>query len=73
MKPQASPGRQVFGPGLELGVKLALLAAVLALALGVAGFGVARENAWQALGEPVEQPIPFSHKHHVGDDGIDCR
>jgi hypothetical protein len=23
--------------------------------------------------EPVEQPIPFSHKHHVGDDGIDCR
>lgn len=22
---------------------------------------------------PVQQPIPFSHKHHVGDDGIDCR
>ena len=22
---------------------------------------------------PQEQPIPFSHKHHVGDDGIDCR
>jgi NAD-dependent SIR2 family protein deacetylase len=21
----------------------------------------------------VAQPIPFSHKHHVGDDGIDCR
>jgi hypothetical protein len=20
-----------------------------------------------------DQPIPFSHKHHVGDDGIDCR
>src|ERR1700723_220576 len=20
-----------------------------------------------------EQPVPFSHKHHVGDDGIDCR
>jgi hypothetical protein len=19
------------------------------------------------------QPVPFSHKHHVGDDGIDCR
>jgi Cytochrome c7 and related cytochrome c len=26
-----------------------------------------------AVGAPVEQPIPFSHKHHVGDDGIDCR
>jgi hypothetical protein len=22
---------------------------------------------------PVEQPVSFSHKHHVGDDGIDCR
>src|SRR5437773_8396100 len=20
-----------------------------------------------------QQPIQFSHKHHVGDDGIDCR
>ena len=20
-----------------------------------------------------EQPVPFSHEHHVGDDGIDCR
>lgn len=20
-----------------------------------------------------EQPVPFSHKHHVGDDGVDCR
>jgi hypothetical protein len=26
-----------------------------------------------ALGAPVEQVVPFSHKHHVGDDGIDCR
>ncbi|MEO5719472.1 MAG: cytochrome c3 family protein [Chthoniobacterales bacterium] len=22
---------------------------------------------------PREQPVPFSHKHHVGDAGIDCR
>jgi len=22
---------------------------------------------------PQEQPVPFSHKHHIGDDGIDCR
>jgi len=25
------------------------------------------------VGVPLEQPVPFSHKHHVGDDGIDCR
>ena len=23
--------------------------------------------------EVIDQPVPFSHKHHVGDDGIDCR
>lgn len=25
------------------------------------------------VGETRQQPIQFSHKHHVGDDGIDCR
>lgn len=25
------------------------------------------------VGHPFEQPVPFSHKHHVIDDGIDCR
>jgi hypothetical protein len=24
-------------------------------------------------GWPVSQPVPFSHKHHVGDLGLDCR
>src|SRR3954469_12338816 len=23
--------------------------------------------------EYIEQPLQFSHAHHVGDDGIDCR
>ena len=26
-----------------------------------------------AIGAPVEQVVPFSHKHHAGDDGVDCR
>jgi DNA-directed RNA polymerase subunit RPC12/RpoP len=25
------------------------------------------------VGIPLPQPVLFSHKHHVGDDGIDCR
>jgi hypothetical protein len=25
------------------------------------------------LNVPIEQPVQFSHKHHVTDDGIDCR
>jgi hypothetical protein len=23
--------------------------------------------------DAIEQPVPFSHQHHVRDDGIDCR
>ena len=56
----------------ELAVKLVLLA----LALGAAAlvfFGVARTRPYAGTGAPRMQPIPFSHKHHVGDDGIDCR
>ncbi len=25
------------------------------------------------IGVAKDQPVPFSHKHHVGDDGLDCR
>jgi hypothetical protein len=25
------------------------------------------------VGKAISQPVPFSHKHHVTDDGIDCR
>jgi len=63
---------QVFSARLELGIKLAVVALFLAFPALVA-FALWRESVWQALGEPVSQPIPFSHKHHVSDDGIDCR
>src|SRR5437764_772065 len=46
------------------------------LALAVASsitLAVWHAGAYEQLGEPIAQPIPFSHKHHVGDDGIDCR
>jgi hypothetical protein len=63
---------QVFSEGAVLAAKLVVAALLLAVP-ALVGFAVWRENAYQALGEPVAQPIPFSHKHHVGDDGIDCR
>src|SRR4051812_28296997 len=61
-----------FTPQAELGAKLALLGLAAVLVLGVT-LAVWRDRAYDPLGEPVAQPIPFSHKHHVGDDGIDCR
>ena len=61
-----------FSKSAVLFIKLALLAI---LGLVVAAVAAAR---WQmgprnGILEPVMQPIAFSHKHHVGDDGIDCR
>ena len=37
------------------------------------GGGYARSSYLNGVGWPVSQPVPFSHKHHVGELGIDCR
>jgi len=35
---------------------------------------MADRGSWTtSVRDAPEQPIPFSHKHHVKDDGIDCR
>ncbi len=50
---------------------------ILGVLLLIAAFSY---TAWQVNNsynvyrhEPLTQPVPFSHKHHVTDDGIDCR
>ncbi|HVZ46327.1 MAG TPA: cytochrome c3 family protein [Ramlibacter sp.] len=63
----------MFSPGAVLAAQATVALVIVGLVVGVPAFGTWREAAYQALGEPVAQPIPFSHKHHVGDDGIDCR
>ena len=62
----------VFSQRLALGVRIAVLGLFM-LFPALVVYAVWRESAYQQIGEPVKQPIPFSHKHHVGDDGIDCR
>lgn len=49
------------------GALFVLAAAVFALALLV------RSSYATGVGKPIAQPIPFSHKHHVAEEGIDCR
>ena len=63
---------QVFQPRLVLLLKLGALAllSVFAVAILAWRIGIAPHPA---IGSPVEQAVPFSHKHHVGDVGIDCR
>jgi hypothetical protein len=63
---------QVFDRRANLRVKIVALAVVLAAGAGVA-LWAATLREFSVTGEPLTQPIPFSHKHHVGDDGIDCR
>lgn len=65
---------QVFGPGVNTLVRITLIGAAFVL-VGAAGalYLIARSPYVTAVGVPVDQPVPFSHKHHVTDDGIDCR
>ncbi|WP_371764881.1 cytochrome c3 family protein [Massilia sp.] len=53
-------------------VKLILLGLLVGVAtwIALARWTMSPRNMTFA---PVAQPIPFSHKHHVADDGIDCR
>jgi hypothetical protein len=57
---------------------LARVSIVLGLVAVAAGGGalfelIADSNYATRQGEAREQPIPFSHAHHVGSMGIDCR
>jgi hypothetical protein len=46
---------------------------VFLVGVSLAGWGLDRAPYLSAVGWVFDQPVPFSHKHHVGDDGIDCR
>lgn len=44
---------------------------IAALLWVIAGYNRSSYNTQANV--PREQPVQFSHKHHVGDEGIDCR
>lgn len=53
-------------------VALGAVAVVVAGAFAFAWAWV--RSPWNTgVGVPIEQPVPFSHAHHVGGLGIDCR
>jgi hypothetical protein len=63
---------QVFSRRFTLVLRLGLLGTAAALVTAGIVYRVnARADA--PADDPVEQPVPFSHQHHVRDDGIDCR
>lgn len=65
---------QIFHRGANNIAKASIaVAIVLAGAVGFAYTQIARSSYLTNRYLERQQPVQFSHKHHVGDDGIDCR
>ena len=65
---------QIFRRSANSIARFSLLFAVLAVTLGLTGILMfARAPYYTRQNVVRDQPIQFSHKHHAGDDGIDCR
>jgi hypothetical protein len=66
---------QIFKASTNSLARTSLIVTVLALGgLGGALFELIANSSYATRqGEAREQPIPFSHAHHVGSMGIDCR
>jgi len=65
---------QLFSPRANVYSRVIIFGAVI---LVCGGGWATSEIFWSPyttyVAVPFDQPVPFSHKHHVGDDGIDCR
>ncbi len=65
---------QIFHRSANFLARFSLLGAFVLANLALAAvFVVARSPYITNQRVTRDQPIQFSHKHHVGDDGIDCR
>lgn len=65
---------QIFTPSADTRLRAAALLAVICLvAAGLFGGGYVDSGYETRVGWVQDQPVPFSHEHHVGGLGIDCR
>lgn len=64
---------QIFHPSINTLTRAGIITALtVGASLCAAWYGV-NLHYGQKLYVPIVQPVQFSHKHHSGDDGIDCR
>ncbi|WP_395141657.1 cytochrome c3 family protein [Armatimonas sp.] len=64
----------IFAPSSNVIVKMAVMglaASPLAIMITISQF--TRSPYVTKVGIPYEQPVPFSHEHHVTELGLDCR
>jgi hypothetical protein len=65
---------QIFHPSTNTISRVTIFGGLILLLAVVAGLTSINESPYiTEVGVARTQPVPFSHKHHVGDDGIDCR
>src|SRR5665213_4454955 len=65
---------QIFHRSANSLAKVSIVAALLAMG-GIlwAAYRIDQGSFITDIAVAKDQPVPFSHKHHVTDDGIDCR
>jgi hypothetical protein len=65
---------QIFHQSTNALSKVSIVGGAFVVAsLIVAAYALDRGSFATDVAVVKEQPVPFSHKHHVTDDGIDCR
>src|SRR6478672_2577736 len=65
---------QIFHPSTNTISRVTIFGGLILLIAVVTGLATINESPYiTEVGVARSQPVPFSHKHHVGDDGIDCR
>ena len=65
---------QIFSPAADTWLRLFLLGSLALVSGGVVMLvGVAHSDYVTSADFRPAQPVPFGHRHHAGDLGIDCR
>ena len=65
---------QIFHPSTNTFSKVSIFGAVfILLGIGWAFTVLNRSSYVTQANVPREQPVPFSHRHHIGGLGLDCR
>ena len=65
---------QIFHPSFNTISKVSIFGAVFFLAAGLWAWDTMLRSPYSTqVGVAREQPVPFSHKHHVDGLGLDCR
>jgi hypothetical protein len=64
----------LFKPWSNTAARLSIAAVGALAAGGIGGLMIyVRSPLFTQQNDPIEQPVQFDHRHHAGEEGIDCR